>query len=129
MSTLRGVKLNVGGELEVVCMPNKLEAFQHHVGGLIEIPYIFKPLADRGIVCVINEEGKLLNLEPTVLLVHEGELVDVVVGNALFFKDAPDGEFGSLSEDDIKFVMKFLLTDFGHCIRDGQMVRISKVEV
>lgn len=63
------------GEPAVVepCFDNTLEAFQNAVGGYIEV----FPIADK-IVCICNEEGKLMGLPHNINILGE-DLVGTLV--------------------------------------------------
>lgn len=73
---------------------NKLESFQQIVGGYIEVVRI---LHNYFLVC--NEEGKIQQLPPNFSI---GD--DVIVGTCFLVKDGEEGEFESLTNDDIIFL-------------------------
>lgn len=77
---------------------NELHALQEIVGGLIEPINI-----GGGILLVINEEGKLLDLERNFDL---GE--DCMVGNAFFCAETEDGDFGSLTAEQVYKIFRYL---------------------
>ena len=52
-----------------------LEELQNIVDGYIEYPYI-KQFHEKGISIIVNEEGKLINLEPSIALNHKGKMID-----------------------------------------------------
>ena len=54
-----------------------LENLQKTVGGNIETLYL-----GRGTILIVNEEGKLLGLEPNFRIGH-GAFVDLIVGTAI----------------------------------------------
>jgi len=82
---------------EVVTIPNELKALQSLVGGMIEIVEI-----GDGVLMVCNEEGKLKNLYPNLIISD-----DVIVGN-IFFCANKDCNFCSLNEKQIEVVTKFI---------------------
>lgn len=81
-------------------IPNTLEAKQKIVGGLIEcVPF------DNYVDMICNEEGKLKNLTPNLLLDK-----DYVAGTILFARvDHKKGEFISLTDDDVVNVFMFVM--------------------
>ena len=83
-----------------------LEYLQEKVGGYIEIPYISKKLCEKGIDAIINEEGKLKGLEPTIAIVVEEEVVDVVVGTVVFCGHDDEGNSIGLNDLQVKFMEK-----------------------
>ena len=69
---------------------NELSNFQKIVGGYIEC------IRENGFDIIINEEGKMLDLEPN-FGIYEGR--DYIAGTAIFAGvDYDEGEFKSLSE-------------------------------
>lgn len=76
-----------GGPLEVREIPNTLEACQELVGGYIEVVHIAE-----NVICIVNEEGLILDLPENPLGFHH------LVGDWFIcgedgeeFTDAPDG--------------------------------------
>lgn len=102
----------VGKKPEIVEVEKvTLEYMQGVVGGLIEIPPLSEALYKRGIDMVINEEGKLLELEPNMLVLgDEYEVLDVVVGNILFVANDGEGRTIGLNNQQIED----LLNVFNH---------------
>jgi hypothetical protein len=93
---IKVVVVNVGEQPEVKVVPNKLETFQSIVGGYIEV------IRFGSCLCVLNEEGKLDNLEPNFTVPN-----DVIVGNVVFVGN--DGEdFCSLSDGEIDDVIGYV---------------------
>lgn len=87
----------VGYEPEVKEINNELSEFQDIVGGYIECVSLFD-----NVVCVCNEEGKLLRLTPN--FIFNG---DVIVGD-VFFCAAGEEDFESLNDEQIDLVMTVL---------------------
>lgn len=74
---------------------DKLEVLQKLVGGYIEVA----PLTNNiDIVC--NEEGKLMLLKPNINLDY-----DVIVGNIFFVSFDEEGNFKSLTDEQIKTIL------------------------
>lgn len=84
-------------EMEV---ENTLEKFQELVGGYIEAI----PANDDGsIIMVVDEEGRLKDLEVNIWIGNEP-----IVGNVVFVRNTGDGEFSSLTDDMVKAIIKLL---------------------
>ena len=92
------LKIEVGEPPEIKEIPNELSCLQHEVGGLIECVYL-----DDGSIAVVNEEGKLNGMEPNRRLG-----ADIICGPFFICGDSLDGDFASLSEEQIqKYSEKF----------------------
>ena len=89
---------------EVMEIGTKLKDLQDFVGGYIEVPFISPALRDRNIVVVVNEEGELQRLQPTLALVHDGEVLGCLVGQ-FFFCSTDEDDFASLNDEQIKYIM------------------------
>lgn len=84
---------------EVREIPNTLKALQELVGGYIEAtPF------DGDLRLVVNEEGKLMRLEPNVL----APTFDVLVGPVVVTAYDGKGDFRSLTEAEIYFSKEYL---------------------
>ena len=89
MSKINVLVCEPGGKMEIREIDNTLEAMQEIVGGYIEVI----PLGgDAGLVCVCNEEGKLMGLPTSINVWNEP-----VAGTCFICKDAGE-EFGSITE-------------------------------
>lgn len=88
---IRVVLLKPKQRAEVLVINNDLKTLQELVGGYIEV--ITERAGQRNFpaVLIVNEEGKLLRLEPNI-----GTGYDVLVGNIVICAAAGE-EFGSLS--------------------------------
>ena len=92
------LKIEVGEPPEIKEIPNELSGLQHEVGGLIECVYL-----DDGSIAVVNEEGKLNGMEPNRRLG-----ADIICGPFFICGDSLDGDFASLSDEQIqKYSEKF----------------------
>ena len=95
---IKVIKIEVGEPPEIKEIPNELSGLQHEVGGLIECVYL-----DDGSIAVVNEEGKLNGMEPNRKLG-----ADIICGPFFICGDTSDGDFASLSEEQIqKYSEKF----------------------
>ncbi|MFA7664035.1 MAG: DUF3846 domain-containing protein [Clostridia bacterium] len=92
-----------GKEAEIKEITIKLEDLQKLVKGMIEIipfPGI------EGLDIILNEEGKLINLDPNILI---PEYNDMAVGPIIVLGfDEDKGDHRSLSEEEIKKVKEYL---------------------
>lgn len=92
---IQAVVIEVGKLPKYVMIENTLEAFQKLVGGYIEVVRM-----DGGVNAVINEEGKLLELEPNIALRHggTGQVVDYIAGTAVLVSVDDEGDFASIED-------------------------------
>lgn len=85
------VEPNKAARIEII--NNELEIFQSLVGGYIE------HIREEGYDIIINEEGKLIDLEPN-FLIYGGN--DYVAGTAIFVGvNYYDGEMKSLTPEQV----------------------------
>lgn len=87
---------------------NDLDVFQKYVGGYIEVTSAV-PDGDRKgtpLHMVINEEGKFKPLKPTIGFAQGNQLIDYVAGNAVFLASNDEGDFCSLTEEEIAYLLK-----------------------
>lgn len=97
------------GTFEQREIKNTLEALQKVVGGWIEIPYLSHKFAEEGIDVIINEEGKLIGLEPQIAVCDKDlRLLDLVVGNVLFASHDKEGNTIGLTETQINTIKREL---------------------
>lgn len=94
---MRIVVKKAGQFPEMKDIPNELHELQSIVGGYIECINI-----TDNIVCVCNEEGKLMGLKPNFIFGN-----DVIVGD-VFFCSTSGEDFDSLSAADTDWLMNVL---------------------
>lgn len=87
---------------------NKLEDIKKFIGGYMETPFISDGLRQRKIVLVVNEEGSLLNLRPTLALVRNDKVVFCLRGQ-LFFCGVEDDELVDLNREQEEYIMSNLV--------------------
>lgn len=92
-----------GQDPRSMVIPNELKVMQQLVGGHIETLRI----SDNGIL-VMNEEGKLLGLEPNFYL---GAIGDTIVGPVLVVGKNGD-EFADLPEDEADEISRIMRGGF-----------------
>ena len=95
-------------ELKMEVFSEELSALQKQVGGTIEHFYIDEELTNNHIDMWIDDEGKLKNLKPTMLLYHDGRLVDYISGPCVFTRYDSDGITYGLRDEDMEKVRQFL---------------------
>lgn len=92
---MKAIIKEVGQSPRVEDIKNDLATLQGLVGGYIECVTVGK-----GIILVVNEEGKLDGLPVNFPLGN-----DFIVGTAVFVADGFDGDFTDLSDEQIETVM------------------------
>ena len=125
-NTIKAIKVTADS-IEVIDIDNTLESLQREVGGYIEVvgipenswfdmSYEDEPEYALDIIC--NDEGKLIGLEPSLVLGtykhldrggYAREAYDVVSGTALIVGHNDDGDFISLTDDQIQAGMEWAL--------------------
>ena len=111
------------GKLAERDIENTLEALQGIVGGYIEIPFISERFANETIDIVINEEGKLINLEPQIAVLQRGtnRILDLIVGNCIFASHDEEGEMIGLTDEQIEIVKEELRREV---IIEGMILKV-----
>ncbi len=89
---LRVLKVEPGKEPYVKEIPNTLKSSQQEVEGYIELVYL-----ENDCIAVVNEEGKIRNMEPNRRI---GD--DIICGPFFICGDGPEGEFVSLTDEQIR---------------------------
>ena len=100
---MRAIYKAPGKDPQRVNIGNELKVMQQLVGGYIETLRI----SDNGIL-VMNEEGKLLGLEPNFYL---GAIGDTIVGPVLVVGENGD-EFADLPEDEAEEIFRIMRGGF-----------------
>ena len=98
------------GMLKEKEIENTLESLQKIVGGWIEIPYLSQRFAEETIDVIINEEGKLIGLEPQIAVVKKdnNKILDLVVGNCIFASHDEEGDTIGLNDKQIEIIKEEL---------------------
>lgn len=95
----------------VLDMEDELNNFQSLVGGLIEV-YTIKTNNNRSIDFIFNEEYEyLFNEINKTVITKEGYVINVKGNILVVATDETTGEFESLTEEELKFYLTFLLDD------------------
>lgn len=101
MQELNVLTKRVGEELkkETLKGESTLDIIQKFVDGYIECVRL-----ENNVDAWINEEGKLIELDHNILMVKNGKVLDVLVGNVMFASHNDEGDTVSLSESQIKYI-------------------------
>lgn len=94
--------------LELKTIENNLHKFQEIVGGLIETPFVSHKLYEKGIDIIINEEGKGLDLKPSMVVMNEGKIIDIIHGNVIFTSHDNYGNQKSLTQEQIEYIVELV---------------------
>ena len=107
---IKALVLNKKGKLVEKEIHNTLEDLQKIVEGYIEMPYLSGVFAENDIDIIINEEGKLINLTPSIAVIDKenGGILDIVHGRCIFTSHDEDGETIGLNEEQIMIVEREL---------------------
>ena len=116
-------------EIEVLEGKDQLKDIQNYIGGYMEIPYIKKIFNDNEILVILNEEGKLLNLEPTCILKKGEQIYDTLNGNVLFLGDEGENIAG-LSEEQINIIKNEINLESTFYINDNEnIITLASLEL
>ena len=94
-----------GEKAERKNISDEIESLQAQVEGYIEFVYI-KPLKDRGIFVIVNDEGKIYDLNPNIVMIDNKYNV---VGSRFDEEDGPCCD--SLSEEQIEFLNEYVFNN------------------
>lgn len=96
-------------EVNTVDFEDTLEWLQEQVGGLVEHYQLAAELRDNNIDCWINDQGKMLQLDPTFALADKkGEVLDYIAGPVIFTAFDEEGNTLPLDERQLKIVYRWL---------------------
>lgn len=87
---------------------NTLKDMQTAVKGLIELTPFNNTLINSGIDIYCNEEGKILNMTPSIRVKTRNETIDIIHGNVLFAGVDKNGNTVSLTDTQIDLIKKEL---------------------
>lgn len=88
---------------------NTLESMQKFLGGYIEEIYFLRRKINENISFIVNEEGRILDLDPSLQIIHDNKLLEVIHGNMIIVGVGTDGEdYISLNEHQIDIISKKL---------------------
>lgn len=93
---------------------------QKFVGGYIELVPIPIIIDNQHYDVFINEEGKFVEgLLPSMTLLHNGEIHDLVIGDFFVSKSNEEGESVSLSDDEIEKIKQYVEENSGFFLITG----------
>lgn len=126
MEKLKALKLEINKTCKEIQIPNTLEALQKEVGGYIEMPYLVEDFYEMGIDMVINEEGKLADLKPTLAIVSGNKVIDIIYGPVVFVSHDNEGNTISLNKEQRKYLMETVFSDDVAGIQLGDKLEILR---
>ena len=103
---MKALVKEVGKDFEVVDIDGDLETLQKLVDGYIEC-VSYRMLSIKGLVAIVNEEGKFTKEVNIAIANGSGSIVDIIHGTIIILGVNGD-DFKSLSESDIRYVLKEL---------------------
>ena len=116
-------------EVEISEGENQLKDMQNYIGGHMEIPYIKKIFNDNEILVILNEEGKLLDLEPTCVTIKDETMHDSLNGNVLFLS-AEGEDIVGLNEKQINIIRQEINLESTFYINDnGDTITLATLEL
>lgn len=109
---MRVLKIEPNKFIKEIEIEEGLKSLQKEVDGFIEIPYINEELYKNNIDIIINEEGKLDGLDPSIAVIDKetNEPLDLLVGNVLFTGFTEEGETVGLTDEQISIICNTLRT-------------------
>ena len=85
---------------------NTYELLKNNVNGCIECVSWINIFSERNIDIWINEEGKILNLLPSIIILDDkNNISDILNGNIVFAKSDSKGNTLPLNNEDIIFII------------------------
>lgn len=107
---IKGILVKAGEMPVVIEFEKSLKALQQYVGGYIEIISLTD---DEDIDIVINEEGKLNGSVLNKFVMHDGQIVDALMGDIVIVgADNKTGETISVPSDKIDRFIELFSKDF-----------------
>lgn len=107
---MRVLKIEPNKIIKEIEIEEGLKSLQKEVDGFIEIPHISEELYKNNIDIIINEEGKLDGLDPSIAVIDKetNETLDLLVGNVLFTGFTEEGETIGLTDEQISIIRNTL---------------------
>lgn len=98
------------GEIIKKEIGDNLVDLQKEVEGLIDIPYFGEDLESKKINIVINDEGKINMLNPSIVVMDKSghRMLDVIAGNAIFIGYNEEGDSISLDDKQCDYIEEIL---------------------
>lgn len=117
---ITGVLIEPNHIPQTITIENKLEALQQTVGGLIEC---FDISENTTIIC--NEEGKINGMKPNRAIRTEGQILDIIAGNMFVVNFNDEGEFCSLTDEQISEITEKFYYPEIHFIHNEKIHSVS----
>ncbi|MBQ8997217.1 MAG: DUF3846 domain-containing protein [Clostridium sp.] len=89
----------VGSIGEIQTVANTLKSYQDIVGGYIETYPLGKDL-----ILVLNEEGKLMDLDVNFAIPYKSGYTEYIVGDVAIVNSDEEGNFASLNDEQIEYL-------------------------
>lgn len=99
---MKGILLKANNDIEIIDFKDNLKELQTIINGYIEYYLI-----DKNLCLIVDEEGKLKQLE---INKNASKLAkyDIIVGNVLVVKTNDTGDVKTMLKDDIKNILERL---------------------
>lgn len=108
---------------EVDYLEDSYDFLRKCIGGYLE-----HLVVDKNIDMWMDEDGKLKDLDTTIILTRNYTMCDNVVGNVVFTRFNDDGETISLTDDDVKLIRnKFDNDGYYLDLKSGKMIQVLEV--
>lgn len=124
---IRVVILKAANDLFVINeqFSNEYENVSNAVGGYIEAVQLGSVTRGRNICLWLNEEGKLKNLKPNLVLatIETGKVLDVVVGDVVITSTTTSGDTVGLNDKELEFVRSIYADDIKLPLNTGGFLR------
>lgn len=105
---IKAILVKTNSKPEIIEFNHSLKTMQELVGGNIEMIQLY----DDDVDIVINEEGKLLKLGLNKFIVHNGNIIDALVGDILIVGvNNKNGSTISIPKEKIPFYMELFNRD------------------
>ena len=100
---MKAIVIKPGKTAKVTDLDLSYHSLRTLVGGYIEMTY---PFPDEEIAVISNEEAKLLDLAPNRAIRRaDGTVIDIYCGTMVVVALAPEGEYRSLTTEEVNQVM------------------------
>lgn len=91
------------GEPKISEIKNSLKTFQDLVGGRIDIAT--RKVIDKYFDFILNDEGAVNGMKPTLLFTKDDKVVEVFFGNLILCKANSEGETIGLTKEEVSYLI------------------------
>lgn len=99
-------------KVEPTEVKNNFKEFQKLVGGYFDIPYVSEKLCEKNIDVYVNDEGRVIGLEPSIIIVDGSQMIDFIVGTCVFASHNDNGDTIGLNKEQVLFIQKNIFNNF-----------------